>query len=151
MNHDIQKAVEELKNAGMEDFLHQDPCQFDYDENCASRERDKCPKTRCTHVKKCTFVTRCTHVKKYTFITRYTRVRVKKWTLVTKRIREKRCIFVTKRIRVKKCKFVTKCIRYDKKCYWTKKCICEKITTYPHCNHRTTRCPDEPDSPCYDE
>ncbi|WP_410993623.1 CotG/ExsB N-terminal domain-containing protein [Bacillus cereus] len=123
MQRDIQMAVEELKSAGMEDFLHQGLCQFDCDEDCSSRENCKCPKIKCT--------------------------RVKKWTFVKKRIREKRCILVTKRIRLKKCISVTKYIRYDKKCYWTRKCICEKNVTFPHCNHHPAKCPDNP--PCDDE
>ncbi len=149
MQRDIRKAVEELKSSGMEDFLHQDPCQFDYDEDCSPRESCKCPKTKCPRVKKCTFFTKFTHVKKFTYITRYTRVRVKKWTFVKKRVREKRCILVTKRIRLKKCISVTKCTRFNKKCYWTRKCVCEKTVTFPHCNHHPARCPNSP--PCCDE
>ncbi|OUB33078.1 hypothetical protein BK737_11715 [Bacillus thuringiensis serovar palmanyolensis] len=130
MQRDIRKAVEELRSAGMEDFLHQDPCQFDCDEDCSSKKSCRCPKTKCTRVKKWTFVSKCTRVKKWTFISRCTRVRVKKWTFVTKRIREKKCTFVTKRVRVRKRKCVTKCIRFEKECYWTKKCICKKNITF---------------------
>lgn len=122
MQRDIQKAVEELKSAGMEDFLHQDPCQFDCDEDCSSKESCRCPKTKCNHVKKWTFVSKCT--------------RIKKWTFVTKRIREKKCTFVTKRVRVRQRKCVTKCIRFEKECYWTKKCICKKNITFHRDNNK---------------
>ncbi|WP_033796084.1 CotG/ExsB N-terminal domain-containing protein, partial [Bacillus pseudomycoides] len=33
MKRDIQKAVEEIKSAGMEEFLHQDPSTFDCDDD----------------------------------------------------------------------------------------------------------------------
>ncbi|AZF88395.1 hypothetical protein P9C57_gp50 [Bacillus phage AP631] len=152
MQRDIRKAVEELKSAGMEEFLHQDPCQFDCDEDCSSKESCKCPKTKCVRVKKCTFVSKCKRVKKCTFVTRCTRVRVKKWTFVTKRIREKRCTFVTKRTRVKKCTFVTKCIRFEKKCFWTKRCFCKKCVTFHHHNNQSSNCSGHPDcSSCCDE
>ncbi|MEH7051596.1 exosporium protein ExsB, partial [Bacillus pseudomycoides] len=107
MKRDIQKAVEEIKSAGMEEFLHQDPSKFDCDDNKFSGHKCttscKCPRTKCTRVKKCTFVTKCTRVKKCTFVTKRTRVRVQKWTFVTKCTRVKKCTFVTKRTRVKKC------------------------------------------------
>ena len=67
MKRDIRKAVEEIKSAGMEDFLHQDPSTFECDDDCTTKiecnEDCKCPRTRCTRVKHCTFVTKCTHVK----------------------------------------------------------------------------------------
>ncbi len=68
MKRDIRKAVEEIKSAGMEDFLHQDPSTFDCDDDCTTKiecsEDCNCPTTKCTRVKHCTFVTKCTHVKK---------------------------------------------------------------------------------------
>ncbi|MGA4466858.1 CotG/ExsB N-terminal domain-containing protein [Bacillus bombysepticus] len=121
MQHDIRKAVNELKSAGMGEFLHQDPAQFDYDEDCYSKKSCQCPKTKCTRVKK------------YTFFTRVTRV--------------KKCKFVTKRIRVKKCKLITKCIRYDKKCYWTRKCVCKKTVTFPQCNQQSVNSLNHYDTP----
>ena len=73
MKRDIRKAVEEIKSAGMEDFLHQDPSTFECDDDkfthhtcttgCKCTTGGKCPRTRCTRVKHCTFVTKCTHVK----------------------------------------------------------------------------------------
>ena len=67
MKRDIRKAVEEIKSAGMEDFLHQDPSTFECDDDCTTKiecsDDCKCPRTRCTRVKHCTFVTKCTHVK----------------------------------------------------------------------------------------
>ncbi len=36
MKRDIRKAVEEIKSAGMEDFLHQDPSTFDCDDDCTT-------------------------------------------------------------------------------------------------------------------
>ena len=67
MKRDIRKAVEEIKSAGMEDFLHQDPSTFDCDDDCTTKidcsEDCNCPTTKCTRVKHCTFVTKCTHVK----------------------------------------------------------------------------------------
>lgn len=139
MNRDIRKAVEVLKSAGMEEFLHQDPCHFDCEENCSSKDSCTCPKTKCTFVKKWTFVSRCTHVKKWTCVSRCTRVRVKKWTFVTKRVREKQCKLITKRIREKKCKIVKKCVHFDKQCYWTKKCICKKNITFHPCNDQSNK------------
>lgn len=145
MKRDIRKAVEEIKSAGMEDFLHQDPSTFECDDDCSSkkgcRDKFKCPKTRCTHVKRCTFVTKCTRVKKFTFVTTCTRV--KHCTFITKVTRRKKCVFVTKCTRVKHCTCVTKCIRFKKKCFWTKRCVCKKSVFFPHkhschesCDHR---------------
>ncbi len=145
MKRDIRKAVEEIKSAGMEDFLHQDPSTFEYDDHSSQkcdkhsrghqcRKKCRCPRTKCTHVKHCTFVSKCTRVKHCTFVTKRTRVRVQKWTFVTKCTRVKDCKFVTKRTRVKKCTFVTKCVRYEKKHYWTKRCYCKKCVFYPN-NH----------------
>ncbi|GEU01747.1 hypothetical protein TuanDB_39000 [Bacillus anthracis] len=61
MKRDIRKAVEEIKSAGMEDFLHQDPSTFDCDDDCTTKiecsDDCNCPRTRCTRVKHCTFVT----------------------------------------------------------------------------------------------
>ena len=37
MKRDIRKAVEEIKSAGMEDFLHQDPSTFECDDDCSSK------------------------------------------------------------------------------------------------------------------
>ena len=136
MKRDIRKAVEEIKSAGMEDFLHQDPSTFECDDDCSSKVEcsDDCngPRTRCTRVKHCTFVTKCTHVKKWTFVTKCTRVRVQKWTFVTKVTRRKECVLVTKRTRRKHCTFVTKCVRFEKKFYWTKRCYCKKCEFFPH-------------------
>ncbi|MDH4422257.1 MULTISPECIES: exosporium protein ExsB [Bacillus] len=136
MKRDIRKAVEEIKSAGMEDFLHQDPSTFECDDDCSSKiecsEDCKCPRTRCTRVKHCTFVTKCTHVKKWTFVTKCTRVRVQKWTFVTKVTRRKECVLVTKVTRRKHCTFVTKCVRFEKKFYWTKRCYCKKCEFFPH-------------------
>ncbi|PGK37676.1 spore coat protein G [Bacillus anthracis] len=136
MKRDIRKAVEEIKSAGMEDFLHQDPSTFECDDDCSSKvecsDDCKCPRTRCTRVKHCTFVTKCTHVKKWTFVTKCTRVRVQKWTFVTKVTRRKECVLVTKRTRRKHCTFVTKCVRFEKKFYWTKRCYCKKCEFFPH-------------------
>ncbi|KEK24966.1 exosporium protein ExsB [Bacillus gaemokensis] len=130
MKRDIRKAVEEIKSAGMEEFLHQDPSTFDCDDDCFSKKECstdcRCPRTKCTRVKHCTFVSKCTRVKKCTFVTKCTRVRVQKWTFVTKVTRVKKCTFVTKRTRVKKCTFVTKCVRFEKKFFWTKRCFCKK-------------------------
>ncbi|MGE7633936.1 exosporium protein ExsB [Bacillus paramycoides] len=144
MKRDIRKAVEEIKSAGMKDFLHQDPSTFECDDDKFSHHkcttgrkcttRRKCPKTRCTRVKHCTFVTKCTHVKKWTFVTKCTRVRVQKWTFVTKVTRRKECVLVTKRTRVKKCTFVTKCVRFEKKFFWTKRSFCKKSVFFPHSN-----------------
>ncbi|KAA0780007.1 hypothetical protein DN406_32875 [Bacillus sp. BB56-3] len=115
MKYDIKKAVEVIKSAGMEEFLHQDPSNF-HCEDCPSSQNDcKCPKTKCICIKKFTFVSRCT------------RVRVRKWTFVTKRIREK------------KCKLVKKCIRFDKQCYWTKKCICKKNISFHEYDNKPNR------------
>ncbi|MED0995405.1 exosporium protein ExsB [Bacillus mobilis] len=142
MKRDIRKAVEEIKSAGMEDFLHQDPSAFDCDDDKFSHHRcttgckcttgGKCPRTRCTRVKHCTFVTKCTHVKKWTFVTKCTRVRVQKWTFVTKVTRRKECVLVTKVTRRKHCTFVTKCIRFEKKFFWTKRSFCKKCEFFPH-------------------
>lgn len=133
MKRDIRKAVEEIKSAGMEDFLHQDPSTFECDDDCSSKiecsDDCKCPRTRCTRVKHCTFVTKCTHVKKWTFVTKCTRVRVQKWTFVTKVTRRKECVLVTKRTRRKHCTFVTKCVRFEKKFYWTKRCYCKNANS----------------------
>lgn len=114
MKRDIQKAIEEIKSAGMEEFLHQDPTSFECEEEHSSHDRCsnkrsnkkefRCPKTKCTHVKKCTFVTKVTRVKK--------------------------CTFVTKVTRVKKCTFVTKCVHFQKKCFWTKRCFCDKCVSH---------------------
>ncbi|WP_459501176.1 CotG/ExsB N-terminal domain-containing protein [Bacillus sp. C1] len=152
MKRDIQKAVEEIKSAGMEEFLHQDPSTFEYDDDsskydCKSSRKKhnrksshkkhdcksdhKCPKTECIREKKCTFVTECNRVKKCTFVTKRTHVRVQKWTFVTKVTHEKKCKFVTERKRVKKCTFVTKCVRHEKKHYWTKRSYCKKSVFYP--------------------
>ncbi|MED0970952.1 exosporium protein ExsB [Bacillus paramycoides] len=124
MKRDIRKAVEKIKSAGMEDFLHQDPSTFECDDDKFSHHKcttgRKCPRTRCTRVKHCTFVTKCTHVKK--------------WTFVTKVTRRKECVLVTKRTRVKKCTFVTKCVRFEKKFFWTKRCFCKKSVFFPHSN-----------------
>lgn len=133
MKRDIRKAVEEIKSAGMEDFLHQDPSTFECDDDCSSKvecsDDCNCPRTRCTRVKHCTFVTKCTHVKKWTFVTKCTRVRVQKWTFVTKVTRRKECVLVTKRTRRKHCTFVTKCVRFEKKFYWTKRCYCKNASS----------------------
>ena len=49
MKRDIRKAVEEIKSAGMEDFLHQDPSTFDCDDDCTTKiecgEDCNCPTT----------------------------------------------------------------------------------------------------------
>ncbi|ACO26159.1 spore coat protein G [Bacillus cereus] len=136
MKRDIRKAVEEIKSAGMEDFLHQDPSTFDCDDDCNTKiecsDDCNCPRTRCTRVKHCTFITKCTHVKKWTFVTKCTRVRVQKWTFVTKVTRRKECVLVTKRTRRKHCTFVTKCVRFEKKFYWTKRCYCKKCEFFPN-------------------
>lgn len=136
MKRDIRKAVEEIKSAGMEDFLHQDPSTFDCDDDCTTKiecgEDCNCPTTKCTRVKHCTFVTKCTYVKKWTFVTKCTRVRVQKWTFVTKVTRRKECVLVTKRTRRKHCTFVTKCVRFEKKFYWTKRCYCKKCEFFPN-------------------
>ena len=47
MKRDIRKAVEEIKSAGMEDFLHQDPSTFECDD-------DKFTHHHCTTGCKCT-------------------------------------------------------------------------------------------------
>ncbi|MBY0597900.1 CotG/ExsB N-terminal domain-containing protein [Bacillus bingmayongensis] len=85
MKRDIRKAVEEIKSAGMEEFLHQDPSTFDHDEDCG------CPKTKCTHVKKWTFVTKVTRVKKCKLITKC--VRFEKKFYWTKRSFCKKSVF----------------------------------------------------------
>ncbi len=68
MKRDIRKAVEEIKSAGMEDFLHQDPSTFDCDDDCTTKidcsEDCNCPTTKCTRVKHCTFVTKCVRFEK---------------------------------------------------------------------------------------
>ena len=74
----------------------------------------KCPRTRCTRVKHCTFVTKCTHVKMDICYEMYT-CTCSKWTFVTKVTRRKECVLVTKRTRRKHCTFITKCIRFEKK------------------------------------
>ncbi|HDR7795407.1 TPA: spore coat protein G [Bacillus luti] len=152
MKRDIRKAVEEIKSAGMEDFLYQDPSNFECDDDCSSKiecnDDCKCPRTRCTHVKHCTFITKCTHVKKWTFVTKCTHVRVKKcgctrgkkWTFVTKVTHRKECVLVTKCTHVKHCTFVTKCVRFEKKFYWTKRCYCKKCEFFP--NGSDTSCDD---------
>ncbi|MEH7814167.1 exosporium protein ExsB, partial [Bacillus toyonensis] len=50
MKRDIRKAVEEIKSAGMEDFLHQDPSTFECDDD----------HHKCTTGCKCTTGRRCT-------------------------------------------------------------------------------------------
>ena len=81
MKRDIRKAVEEIKSAGMEDFLHQDPSTFECDDDCSSKvecsDDCNCPRTRCTRVKHCTFVTKCTHVKMDICYEMYSRTRSK--------------------------------------------------------------------------
>ena len=108
MKRDIRKAVEEIKSAGMEDFLHQDPSTFECDDDkfthhhcttgCKCTTGGKCPRTRCTRVKHCTFVTKCTHVKMDICYEMYT-CTCSKWTFVTKVTRRKECVLVTKRTR----------------------------------------------------
>ncbi|PHB73966.1 spore coat protein G [Bacillus toyonensis] len=161
MKRDIRKAVEEIKSAGMEDFLHQDPSTFECDDDkfshhkcttgCKCTTGGRCPRTRCTRVKHCTFVTKCTHVKKWTFVTKCTRVRVQKWTFVTKVTRRKECVLVTKRTRRKHCTFVTKCIRFEKKFYWTKRSFCKKCEFFP--NRHGHSCDDSCDHgrDCHDD
>ena len=132
MKRDIRKAVEEIKSAGMEDFLHQDPSTFECDDDCSSKvecsDDCNCPRTRCTRVKHCTFVTKCTHVKMDICYEMYSRTR-SKWTFVTKVTRRKECVLVTKRTRRKHCTFVTKCVRFEKKFYWTKRCYCKNASS----------------------
>ncbi|MEY8347037.1 hypothetical protein AALF16_01770 [Bacillus cereus] len=57
MKRDIQKAVEEIKSAEMEEFLYQDPITFECDDDKSSGHKcttdGKCPRTKCTRVKKC--------------------------------------------------------------------------------------------------
>ncbi|PFN05005.1 CotG/ExsB N-terminal domain-containing protein [Bacillus cereus] len=144
MKRDIQKAVEEIKSAGMEEFLHQDPSTFEHDDDKFSchkcKKSCKCPRTKCTRVKKCTFVTKCTRVKKCTFVTKCTRV--------------KKCTCVTKCTRVKKCTFVTKCVRFEKKFYWTKRSFCKKSVFFPDhdCDHRKeSSWDDHGHSNCHEE
>ncbi|MDA2168062.1 exosporium protein ExsB [Bacillus cereus] len=161
MKRDIRKAVEEIKSAGMEDFLHQDPSTFECDDDkfthhncttgCKCTTGGKCPRTRCTRVKHCTFVTKCTHVKKWTFVTKCTRVRVQKWTFVTKVTRRKECVLVTKRTRRKHCTFITKCIRFEKKFFWTKRSFCKKCEFFP--NRHGHSCDDSYDHgrDCHDD
>lgn len=60
MKRDIQKAVEEIESAGMEEFLHQDPIS-----NHKCTTGCKRPRTKCTRVKKCTRAKKCTRVKKH--------------------------------------------------------------------------------------
>ncbi|PGA20001.1 CotG/ExsB N-terminal domain-containing protein [Bacillus pseudomycoides] len=151
MKRDIQKAVEEIKSAGMEEFLHQDPSKFDCDDNKFSGHKCttscKCPRTKCTRVKKCTFITKCTRVKKCTFVTKRTRVRVQKWTFVTKVTRVKKCTFVTKRTRVKKC-FCKKCVfirNHDKKSCdhsWDDDChsSCHDCDHHKHSSCKRKKC-----------
>ena len=88
----------------------------------------KCPRTRCTRVKHCTFVTKCTHVKMDICYEMYSCTR-SKWTFVTKVTRRKECVLVTKRTRRKHCTFVTKCIRFEKKFFWTKRSFCKNANS----------------------
>ncbi|HEK9100451.1 spore coat protein G [Bacillus pfraonensis] len=127
MKRDIRKAVEEIKSAGMEEFLHQDPSTFDCDDDCHSKEDCGCPRTKCTHIKKWTFVTKVTRVKK--------------------------CTFVTKITRVKKCKLITKCVRFEKKFFWTKRSFCKKTVFYRDhdCDHRKhSSCDDDCHTRCHE-
>ena len=92
MKRDIRKAVEEIKSAGMEDFLHKIQVLLNAMMICSSKvecsDDCNCPRTRCTRVKHCTFVTKCTHVKMDICYEMYSRTR-SKWTFVTKVTRRK--------------------------------------------------------------
>ena len=79
MKRDIRKAVEEIKSAGMEDFLHQDPSTFDCDDDCTTKiecgEDCNCPNKM--HSRETLYVRYKMYAcKKWTFVTKCTRVRV---------------------------------------------------------------------------